>query len=83
MCFHYNRKRPPNLYNFSYERQKLCLKLGWTGNKNKSQGLTLEKVWADIEKSKKFKVLASVALSRIRKLEDLIVEKMTQETMTL
>ena len=41
--------------------------------------MTLDKAWVDIGKSEKFTGLTYVGLSRVRKLQDLIVEPMTLE----
>ena len=68
-----------DLYGSSHERQQLPLKLSWAITIHKSQGLTLDKAWVDIGKSEKFTGLTYVALSRVRRLEDLIIEPMTLE----
>ena len=55
----------------SYERQQLPLKLAWSITIHKSQGLTLSKAWIDLGTTEKVAGLAYVALSRVRKLDDL------------
>ena len=59
------------------ERQQLPLKLAWAITIHKSRGLTLKKAWVDLGPSEKFSGMTYVALSRVKKLEDLIVEPMT------
>ena len=68
-----------DLYGSSHERQHLPLKLAWAIATHKSQGLTLEKTWVDTGKSEKFTGLTYFGFSRVRKLQDLIVELMTLE----
>ena len=72
-----------DLYGSSHERQQLPLKLSWAITIHKSQGLTLGKAWVDIGKSEKFTGLTYVALSRVRRLEDLIIEPMTLERLSV
>lgn len=61
------------------ERQQLPLKLAWAMTIHKSQGLTLKKAWVDLDPSEKCSGMTYVALSRVKKIEDLIVEPMTME----
>lgn len=61
------------------ERQQLPLRLAWAMTIHKSQGLTLKKAWIDLGTSEKTSGVTYVALSRVKKLEDLIVEPMTLE----
>lgn len=61
------------------ERQQLPLKLAWAMTIHKSQGLTLKKAWVDLGPSEKCSGMTYVALSRVKKIEDLIVEPMTME----
>ena len=67
------------LHGSSYERQQLPLRLSWAITIHKSQGLTLDKAWIDLGNSEKFIGLAYVAISRVRKLNDMIIEPMTLE----
>ena len=60
-----------------YERQQLPLRLSWSITIHKSQGLTLNKVWIDLGKKETCPGLTYVALSRIRSLDDLVIESMT------
>ena len=59
------------------ERQQLPLKLAWAITIHKSQGLMLKKAWVDLGPSEKSSEMTYVALSRVKKLEDLMVEPMT------
>ena len=70
-----------DLHGSSHERQQLPLRLSWAWaiTTHKSQGLTLDKAWIDLGNTEKFIGLAYVAVSRVRKLEDLIIEPMTLE----
>lgn len=61
------------------ERQQLPLKLAWAMTINKSQGLTLKKAWVDLGPSEKSLGMTYVALSRVKKIEDLIVDPMTMD----
>ena len=63
----------------AYERQQLPLRLAWSITIHKSQGLTLSKAWIDLGTTEKVAGLAYVALSRVRKLDDLVIEPMTLE----
>ncbi|PFX15735.1 ATP-dependent DNA helicase PIF1 [Stylophora pistillata] len=58
------------------ERQQLPLKLAWSITIHKSQGLTLKKSWVDLGPSENVAGLAYIALSRVRKLSDLVIEPM-------
>ena len=68
-----------DLHGSSHERQQLPLRLYWAITIHKSQGLTLNKAWIDLGISEKFIGLAYVAVSRVRKLKDMIIEPMTLE----
>ena len=61
------------------ERQQVPLKLCWAITIHKSQGLTLSKAEIDIGKSEKVAGLAYVAISRVKKLEDLLLIPCTLE----
>ena len=62
-----------------YERQQLPLRLAWSITIDKSQGLTLNKAWIDLRPAEKVAGLAYVALSRVRRLHDIVIEPMTLE----
>ena len=62
-----------------HKRMQLPLRLAWSITIHKSQGLTLRKAWIDLGPSEKAVGLAYVALSRVRKLEDLVIEPMSLE----
>ena len=55
------------------------LKLAWSMKIHKAQGLTLKNVWVDLGTSEKAAGMTYVALSRVRKISDLIIEPMTFE----
>lgn len=61
----------------NFQRQPFPLKLSWSITIDKSQGLTLKKAWIDLGHSEKVAGLTYVAVSRVRKLSDLIFEPMT------
>ena len=63
-----------------HERQQLPLRLAWSITIHKSQGLTEAKTWIDLGPSEKAAGLAYIALSRVRKLEDLVVEPVIRST---
>ena len=63
----------------NYERQQLPLTLSWSITIHKSQGLTLKKAWIDLGLSENIAGLAYVALSRVKNLQDYIIEPMTLE----
>ena len=59
------------------ERQQFPLKRAWSITIHKSQGLTLKNGWINLGPSEKVAGLAYVALSRVRKLSNLVIEPMT------
>ena len=61
------------------ERQQLPLKVAWSITIHKSQGLTLKKSWVDWGPSENVTELAYVALSRVRKLTNLVIEQLRFE----
>ena len=64
---------------FHAERQQLPLRLAWAMTIHKCQGLTLEKAWIDLGKSEHVTGMTYFALSRVRKLSDLVLEPLTFE----
>lgn len=56
-----------------FERQQLPLRLASAMTIHKCQGLTLKKTWVDLGPSEK------TSLSRVKKIEDIVVEPMTLE----
>lgn len=55
-----------------YERQQLPLRLAWTMTIHKCQGLTLSKAWIDLGSSERTLAITYVALTRVKKIQDLI-----------
>ena len=60
--------------NIQKERMQIPLKLAWSITIHKSQGLTLDKVVVDLGKKESMNGLTYVALSRVKKLNDMIIE---------
>ncbi|XP_066915540.1 uncharacterized protein [Clytia hemisphaerica] len=60
--------------NVQKERMQIPLKLAWALTIHKSQGLTLDKVVVDLGKRESMDGLTYVALSRVRKLKDMVIE---------
>lgn len=58
------------------ERQQFPLKHAWSITIHKSQGLTLKNCWIDLGPSEKVAGLTYVAVSRVRKLSNLVIEPM-------
>ena len=63
----------------NFERLQFPLKLAWSLTIHKSQGLTLKKCWIDLGSTEKVAGLTYVALSRVRKLSDTVIEPLTFE----
>jgi len=61
------------------ERQQFPLKLAWSITIHKSQGLTLKNCWIDFGPSEKVAGLTYVALSRVRRLSNLVIEPMSYD----
>ena len=61
------------------ERRQFPLKLAWPITIHKAQGLTLRDVWLDLGATEKAAGLTYVALSRVPRLSNLIIEPMTFE----
>ena len=62
-----------------YERQQLLLRLAWATTIHKCQGLTLSKAWIDSGSSERTLGITYVALSRVKKIQDLVIEPATLE----
>ncbi|XP_066932700.1 uncharacterized protein [Clytia hemisphaerica] len=60
--------------NVQKERMQIPLKLAWSITIHKSQGLTLDKVVVDLGKKESMDGLTYVALSRVKKLRDMVIE---------
>ncbi|XP_066914898.1 ATP-dependent DNA helicase PIF1-like [Clytia hemisphaerica] len=60
--------------NIQKERMQIPLKLAWSITIHKSQGLTLDKVVVDLGKKESMDGLTYVALSRVKKLSDMVIE---------
>ena len=58
-------------------KRQFPLKLAWTITIHKSRGLTLKNYWIDFGPSEKVAGLTYVALSRVRKLSNLVIEPMS------
>ena len=63
--------------NQCHERQQLPLRLAWAFTIHKSQGMTLQKAWADIGKSERTTGITYVAISRVKRLSSLVIEPMS------
>ena len=61
------------------ERQQIPLKLSWSITIHKSQGLTISQSIVDLGPSEKVAGIAYVALSRVKKLSDLMIEPLSLE----
>ena len=62
-----------DLVGSSFERHQLPLDLAWSITILKSQGLTLDNAWIDLGSSEICAGLTYVAISRVQKLEDLLI----------
>ena len=67
----------------AHERRQSPLQLARSITIHKSQDLTINKVWINLGPSEKAAGLAYVALSRVRKLEGLIIEPMTHDRLCI
>ena len=65
-----------------FERTQFPLKLAWAITIHKSQGLTLDRAWIDLGKSERSLGMSYVALSRVRNLEDIVIEPLSLERLT-
>lgn len=61
------------------ERQQFPLKLAWSITIHKAQGLTLNNIWIDLGPSEKASGLTYVALARVRRISDLVIEPMAYD----
>ena len=64
------------------EKQQLPLRPAWALIIHKSQGLILPKAWIDIGKSERAPRAAYVAISRVKRLSDCVLELMTFQRLT-
>ena len=64
------------------ERQHLPLKFSWAITMHKSQGLTIPRAVIDLGLKEEVAGLAYVAISRVRKLSDLVIEPTSHERLT-
>jgi len=62
-----------------YERTQYPLKLAWAITIHKSQGLTLDQAWINLGSSEKSLGMSYVAMSRVRRLNDILIEPMSMQ----
>lgn len=62
-----------------HERQQLPLKLSWAITIHKSQELTLEKAWINIDPRERTADMTYVAISRVKTLHSCVIEPMSFE----
>ena len=62
-----------------FERQQFPLRLAWSITIHKAQGLTLNDVWVDLGPSEKVAGLTYVALTRVRRISNLVIEPMSYD----
>ena len=68
-----------DIHGSEFERQQFPLKLSYAITIHKSQGLTIDKAWIDLGPTEKASGITYVAISRVRSLEDLVIEPMSYE----
>ena len=68
-----------DIHGSAFERQQFPLKLCWAITIHKSQGLTIDKAWIDLGCQEKSAGLSYVAISRVRRLDDFVIEPMSYE----
>ena len=61
------------------ERQQFPLRLAWSITIHKAQGPTLNDVWVDLGPTEKVAGLTYVALTRVRKISNLVIEPMSYD----
>ena len=70
----------PDIHGSAIERQQFPLKLCWAIHK--FQGLTIDKAWIDLGCQEKSVGLSYVAISRVLKLDNFVIEPMSYERLS-